>query len=182
LFPTFISPGGNTGERSKLPKVRQANAQKVLRGLSGEIVGLARARSDDNPIFTHAADPFLEVYEGKRLQSSCSFCQDWLWQGLLHADGLKLSSERYDIRKTDKMASLAIDALEGAFGKQWQDHKDVAKEFNFRSYKYSTREGAITWAEMSRGVRRELVRKTLRTAARAWERQSNKIRSKKPKT
>ena len=154
-------------------------AQKLLRGLSGEVVGLARARSDDNPIFTRIADPFLEVYAGKTPQAR-PFCQDWLWQGLLVADGLKLS--RYEIRKPDKMAALAIGALEDAFGKQWQNHETVTNEFNVRGHKYSTREGTLTWGEMRRAVRRELVRKTLRTAARAWTRQSNKIRSKKPKT
>ena len=159
-------------------------AQKLLRALSGEVVGWARSRSEDNSIFTHAADPFLEVYKGgKALTQSNQFCQNWLWEGLLHADGVKISPQGYEIRRPEEMAKLALAALEDAFGKQWQDAEEVIKEFNRRGRKYSTKGGAITWEEMSRGVRRELVRKTIRAAATTWKRQADKrIRSKKSQT
>jgi hypothetical protein len=148
---------------------KDEDAKRLLINLAAETVRSAEIYSKNDAFNTHAR-PFLDAMYGKNPTQSNPFCEEWLLAGLMHAEGIKHS---WQVRKPDEMARLAITALEIHFGKQWQDAPDVARHFNIKGHIYSTKEGPKTWPEMRAGDKRDHVRKTLRTAARTWERQGS---------
>jgi hypothetical protein len=146
-----------------------SNAKQLLINFAVEAAESAISVSDNNAFIAHAKK-FCEALKGKQPSQSNPFCEEWLLVGLMHAEGLKTS---WHIREPNEMAKLAISALRFMLGEQWQDHNDVTRHFNVRGHRYATKEGPKTWSEMRNGERREHVRKTLRTAARTWKRQTS---------
>lgn len=144
-------------------------AKRLLINLAAETVVSAMIYSENAAFNTHA-QAFRDAMYGNQPTQSNPFCEEWLMLGLMHAEGIKNS---WQIREPDEMARLSIDALKDRFGKQWQEAPDVARHFNLKGHRYSTKEGPKTWSEMRPGDKRDHVRKTLRTAARTWKRQTS---------
>jgi hypothetical protein len=144
-------------------------AKRLLMNLAAQTVASAMAYCKNDAFNTHA-QPFHDAMYGKQPTQSNSFCQQWLLVGLMHAEGGKSS---WTLREPDEMATLSIQALGYVYGKKWEDAPDVEQHFNLKGHQYSTKEGPKTWSEMRPGDKRDLVRKTLRTAARTWKRQTS---------